>query len=298
MSQFSAYVNYLSLEKKCSSHTVLAYTKDLESFSEFCYKDCGSEDITDCVYPQIRNWIVVLLEAKVSNRTVNRKVASLKSYYKFLLGLEVIRVSPLIKHKALKVSKKIQIPFSVNEMDKVLGGVEFEDSYEGCRDKFMIELFYATGMRKAELIGLRLKDIDLGAKTIKVLGKRNKERIIPLTVSLIDSLKRYLSERENLSVETEIDSLFLTKRGAKIYDSLVYRVINLYFSRASSKLKKSPHVLRHTFATHLLNEGADLNAVKELLGHTSLAATQIYVHNSMAKLKEVYSKSHPRNAKT
>lgn len=298
MSQFSAYVNYLSLEKKYSSHTVLAYTKDLESFSEFCYKDCGSKDITDCVYPQIRNWIVVLLEAKVSNRTVNRKVASLKSYYKFLLGLGVIRVSPLVKHKALKVSKKIQIPFSVNEMDKVLGGVEFEGSYEGCRDKFMIELFYATGMRKAELIGLRLKDIDLGAKTIKVLGKRNKERIIPLTVSLIDSLKRYLSERENLSVETEIDSLFLTKRGAKIYDSLVYRVINLYFSRASSKLKKSPHVLRHTFATHLLNEGADLNAVKELLGHTSLAATQIYVHNSMAKLKEVYSKSHPRNAKT
>jgi integrase/recombinase XerC len=210
----------------------------------------------------------------------------------------VIKVSPLVKHRALKVAKKIQIPFSVNEMDKVLGEVDFEESYEGVRDKFMIELFYATGMRKAELIGLTLKDVDLGAKTIKVLGKRNKERIIPLTIGLIDSLKRYLSERESLSIETEIDSLFLTKRGVKMYDSLVYRVINLYFSKASSKLKKSPHVLRHTFATHLLNEGADLNAVKELLGHTSLAATQIYIHSSMAKLKEVYSKSHPRNVKT
>jgi len=298
MSQFSAYVNYLSLEKKYSPHTVLAYTKDLESFVEFCYNEYGSEEINDCVYSQIRSWIVVLLEEKVSNRTVNRKVASLKSYYKFLLKVEFIKVSPLVKHKALRVAKKVQIPFSVNEMDKVFGEVEFEDSYEGKRDKFMIELFYATGIRKAELIGLVVKDVDLESKTIKVLGKRSKERIIPLTTILVKSTKEYLMERKSLSVESEIDSLFLTKRGAKIYDSLVYRVINLYFSRASSKLKKSPHVLRHTFATHLLNEGADLNAVKELLGHTSLAATQVYVHNSMAKLKEVYSKSHPRNAKT
>ncbi|NQY30812.1 MAG: tyrosine-type recombinase/integrase [Flavobacteriaceae bacterium] len=298
MSQFSDYLNYLSLEKKCSPHTVLAYTKDLESFAAFCSNEFDSEEIKDCVYPQIRNWIVELLEEKVSNRTVNRKIASLKSYYKFLLKVELIKVSPLVKHKALKVSKKIQIPFSVNEMEKVLEDVWFEDSYEGERDKFMIELFYATGIRKAELIGLTLKDVDLAVKTIKVLGKRNKERIIPLTTVLIDSLKRYLKVREGLLVEIEIDSLFLTKKGAKIYDSLVYRVINLYFSRASSKVKKSPHVLRHTFATHLLNEGADLNAVKELLGHTSLAATQIYVHSSMAKLKEVYRKSHPRNVKT
>jgi len=298
MSQFSNYVNYLSLEKKYSPHTVLAYTKDLESFAGYCLNEYESEKIKDCVYPQIRNWIVLLLEEKVSNRTVNRKIASLKSYYKFLLKTEQIEVSPLVKHKALKVSKKVQIPFSVNEMDKVLEEVEFEDSYEGKRDKFMIELFYATGIRKAELIGLSLEDLDLGAKTIKVLGKRNKERIIPLATTLVENAKEYLKERNSLSVESEIDSLFLTKRGVKIYDSLVYRVINVYFSKASSKLKKSPHVLRHTFATHLLNEGADLNAVKELLGHTSLAATQIYVHNSMAKLKEVYSKSHPRNAKT
>lgn len=298
MSQFSAYVNYLSLEKKCSSHTVLAYTKDLQSFADFCLSEYGDEEVKDCVYVQVRSWIVLLLEAGLSNRTVNRKVSSLKSYYKFMLKVGECKISPLVKHKALKVSKKIQIPFSVKEMNSVLGEVEFEDSYEGVRDQLMIELFYATGIRKTELIELRLSNIDLKVNTIKVLGKRNKERIIPLTSILNGRLKRYLVERSKLVSGNEIDSLFLTKRGVKIYDSLVYRVINLYFSRVSSKLKKSPHVLRHTFATHLLNGGADLNAVKELLGHTSLAATQVYVHNSMAKLKEVYSKSHPRNTKT
>ena len=156
-------------------------------------------------------------------------------------------------------------------------------------------MFYATGMRKAELIGLKVSDVDLSSKVIKVLGKRNKERIIPLMGDMVTSIVGYLKKRNELNVGNEIDSLFLTKSGTKIYDSLVYRVINLYFSTASSKLKKSPHVLRHTFATHLLNEGADLNAVKELLGHTSLAATQVYTHNSMAKLKEVYGSSRPRN---
>ena len=298
MSQFSDYINYLSLEKKCSSHTVLAYTKDLESFSGFCLQEYGVEVISDCVYSQIRSWIVLLLDNGVSNRTVNRKIASLKSYYKFLLKVEEIKVSPLVKHKALKVSKKVQIPFSIKEMENALQDIGFESTFEEVRDKLMIELFYATGMRKAELIGLRVSDVDFNYKTIKVLGKRNKERIIPLTNVLIERFKLYLVWRKNLLIETETDSLFLTKKGGKIYDSLVYRVINLYFSKASSKLKKSPHVLRHTFATHLLNEGADLNAVKELLGHTSLAATQVYVHNSMAKLKEVYGKSHPRNTKT
>lgn len=298
MSQFLAYVNYLSLEKKCSPHTVLAYTKDLESFSDFCLKEYDSGVIKGCVYPQIRSWIVSLVDDGVSNITVNRKVASLKSYYKFLLRVEEIKVSPLLKHKSLKVSKKVQIPFSVNEMNFVLQEIGFEDTFEGERDRLMIELFYATGIRKAELIGLRVSDVDLNSRTIKVLGKRNKERVIPLTVVLVERMIVYLSRRKKLVVDYEIDSLFLTKSGTKIYDSLVYRVINLYFSRASSKLKKSPHVLRHTFATHLLNEGADLNAVKELLGHTSLAATQVYVHNSMAKLKEVHGKAHPRNNKT
>lgn len=298
MSQFLAYVNYLSLEKKYSSHTVTAYTKDLTVFAEFCLSTYDSELIQDCNYSQIRSWIVQLLEEGVGNRTVNRKVASLKSYYKFLLKTEQIKASPLLKHKALKIAKKVQIPFSVKEMESVLSNSVFDDTFEGMRNRLMIELFYATGMRKAELIGLKVSDVDLNSNTVKVLGKRNKERIVPLVKSLKNNLRDYLRVREGVLSGDNNQSLFLTNKGAKIYNSLVYRIINLYFSEASSKLKKSPHVLRHTFATHLLNEGADLNAVKELLGHTSLAATQVYVHNSMAKLKEVYQNSHPRNSKT
>lgn len=298
MSQFLVYVNYLSLEKKYSPHTVTAYTKDLQVFSDFCSTTYDSHLIQDCNYSQIRSWIVRLLENGVGNRTVNRKVASLKSYYKFLLKTGHIQVSPLLKHKALKVSKKVQVPFSGKEMSDVLSQLEFEDTFEGKRDRLMIELFYATGMRKAELIGLKVSDVDLSNNSVKVLGKRNKERIIPLIASLKGRVLDYLDVREGVLVDDEMSNLFLTSKGAKVYDSLVYRIINSYFSMASSKLKKSPHVLRHTFATHLLNEGADLNAVKELLGHTSLAATQVYVHNSMSKLKEVYQNSHPRNNKT
>ena len=298
MSQFLVYVNYLSLEKKYSPHTVTAYTKDLQVFSDFCSTTYDSHLIQDCNYSQIRSWIVRLLENGVGNRTVNRKVASLKSYYKFLLKTGHIQVSPLLKHKALKVSKKVQVPFSGKEMSDVLSQLEFEDTFEGKRDRLMIELFYATGMRKAELIGLKVSDVDLSNNSVKVLGKRNKERIIPLIASLKGRVLDYLDVREGVLVDDEMSNLFLTSKGAKVYDSLVYRIINSYFSMASSKLKKSPHVLRHTFATHLLNEGADLNAVKELLGHTSLAATQVYVHNSVSKLKEVYQNSHPRNNKT
>ena len=298
MSQFLAYANYLSLEKKYSPHTITAYTKDLQVFSDFCSITYDSYLIQDCSYSQIRSWIVQLLEEGVGNRTVNRKVASLKSYYKFLLKTEQIKISPLLKHKALKVAKKVQVPFSDKEMIEVLSQLQFEDTFEGKRDRLIIELFYATGMRKAELIGLKVSDIDLNNNTVKVLGKRNKERIIPLIASLKGKVCGYLKVRNSVLTDESPLNLFLTSKGAKVYDSLVYRIINLYFSMASSKLKKSPHVLRHTFATHLLNEGADLNAVKELLGHTSLAATQVYVHSSMSKLKEVYQNSHPRNNKT
>lgn len=297
MPQFLAYTDYLSLEKKCSSHTVLAYTRDVKSFALYCLSEYESDDISNCSYAQIRNWIVLLLSQKKDNKTINRKIASLKSYYNFLLKTETIKVSPLVKHKALKVSKKIQVPFSVKEMEQVLSDMSFEDSYKGVRDCLIIEMFYVTGIRKAELIALRLKDIDLQLKTIKVLGKRNKERIIPLTAATVLKIEHYLKYRNQQFGSNKEAQLFLTQKGVKIYNSLVYRIINSYFGRVSSKVKKSPHVLRHTFATHLLNEGADLNSVKELLGHTSLAATQVYTHSSMAKLKEVYGQSHPRNKK-
>ena len=230
MSQFLVYVNYLSLEKKYSPHTVTAYTKDLQVFSDFCSTTYDSHLIQDCNYSQIRSWIVRLLENGVGNRTVNRKVASLKSYYKFLLKTGHIQVSPLLKHKALKVSKKVQVPFSGKEMSDVLSQLEFEDTFEGKRDRLMIELFYATGMRKAELIGLKVSDIDLNSGTVKVLGKRNKERIIPLIASLEDRILDYLDVREGVVVDDGVLNLFLTSKGAKVYDSLVYRIINLYFS--------------------------------------------------------------------
>ena len=206
-----------------------------------------------------------------------------------------IEVNPLGKHKALKVSKKVQIPFSQNEISRALDDLNFDNTFEGIRDKFMIELFYSTGMRRIELVQLKVSDLDLANKTVKVLGKRNKERFLPLLASVIQTAKTYLDKRNKLVTLNDEQMLLLTKKGDKIYETLVYRVINNYFSKASTKVKKSPHILRHSFATHLLNQGADLNAVKELLGHSSLAATQVYTHNSIAELKKVYAKSHPRN---
>jgi integrase/recombinase XerC len=212
-----------------------------------------------------------------------------------LLKVQAIAQNPLSKHKALKTSKKVQVPFSEEEVQTVIDALHHEDSFEGLRNKLIIELFYTTGIRRVELITLQLTDVDLSLKTIKVLGKRNKERVIPLLETVIHTLELYLEKRNSLSAIVDAEYLFLTKKGIKIYETLVYRIINAYFSQASTKLKKSPHILRHSFATHLLNQGADLNAVKELLGHTSLAATQVYTHNSIAELKKIHLKAHPRS---
>ena len=298
MDIIQAYEDYLSLEKNYSVHTITAYMKDLDAFKEYGVACFGEDVLLDCEYSYVRSWIVSLSESGLQARTINRKVSSLKRFYTFLLKIEKIKVSPLAKHKALKQSKKVQVPFSYKEMEAVLQEDFFERGFEGVRDRLIIELFYATGIRRAELIALQDKDIDFKAKTLKVLGKRNKERIIPLTSKLLLVFKEYYEERQKLFGGEVLERIFVTKKGTKVYGSLVYRIINLYFSRASSKLKKSPHVLRHTFATHLLNEGANLNAVKELLGHSSLAATQVYTHNSIAKLKEVHGNSHPRNLRT
>lgn len=293
---FKSLSDYLSLEKNYSSHTIKAYVRDLESFSVFCEKEYGEKKIDNVNYAQIRNWIIKLVETNISNRSINRKVSSLNSYFKFLLKTETIKVNPLAKHKALKTEKKIQIPFSQVEVERVLTDFQFDNTFEGLRDKSIIELFYSTGIRRIELINIKLIDLNLEKKTLKVFGKRSKERILPLLDSSIDTLNKYLTERNKLPIVSDKSMLFLTKKGVKIYETLVYRIINEYFSLASSKLKKSPHILRHSFATHLLNQGADLNSVKELLGHTSLAATQVYTHNSIAELKKVYAKSHPRNS--
>lgn len=293
--EFSYFSEYLLHEKKYSALTVKAYITDLNAFLHFITEVHGSDTLQDVHYSQIRRWIVQLVEAKISNRTINRKISSLNSYYKFLIKTGSLEANPLSKHKALKTAKKVQIPFSQKEMDDVMHILESETDFEGVRNKLIVELFYATGIRRIELIEITLKDLDLPNKTLKVLGKRNKERYIPLIDSVLQTAKSYLKLREAITTVKNQEYLFLTNKGLKIYETLVYRIINEYFSKASLKVKKSPHILRHSFATHLLNEGADLNAVKELLGHSSLAATQVYTHNSIAELKKVYESAHPRS---
>lgn len=295
MNLITSFLEYLSLEKKYSVHTIKAYRRDLISFQNFCIESYQQEKISDINYSQIRSWIVDLVESKVSNRSVNRKISSLKSFYKYLQKIKIIQNNPLSSHKALKTSKKIQVPFSIKEVNEVLSNIETEDSFESTRNKLIVALFYSTGMRRTELIQLKMNSINFSEKQLKVIGKRNKERLLPLLPSVLKSMHNYIKQRD--LIDTSEDYLFLTSKGNKLYETLVYRIINNYFSNVSSKLKKSPHILRHSFASHMLNEGADLNSVKELLGHSSLASTQVYTHNSLEQLKKVYKQAHPRSTK-
>lgn len=290
-----AFRDYLQLEKKYSPHTVNAYLNDIGFFEEFNKSRFEQDNVEKVNYSQIRSWIVSLVDQEISNVSVNRKMASLKAFYKFLLKIKQIEINPMLKHKALKTPKIVQIPFSEKEVNDLMLGVDSPSGFEEIRDKLIVDLFYTTGMRRAELIGLMIKNVDLSSNLIKVLGKRNKERIIPLLPIVADQINLYLKERSGVEEIIDFDYFFISKKGLKLSESFVYRLINYYFSRVSEKVKKSPHVLRHTFATHLLNNGADLNSVKELLGHSSLASTQVYTHNSLAELKKVYSDAHPRN---
>jgi integrase/recombinase XerC len=290
-----AFLEYLSLEKKYSVHTVTAYNNDLVSFIDFLATEYNQEELLSVHYPQIRNWIVSLVDGKISNRTINRKVSSLKSFYKFLQKTKQIKINPLSKHRALKVAKKVQVPFSSKEINLVINNIDEEHDFTSVRNKLIVELFYSTGIRRTELINIKEVDVSFSSGVIKVLGKRNKERFVPLLKSVVPTLKKYLELKKEFSKELEV--LFITDKGNKIYETLVYRIINSYFSKVSTKVKKSPHILRHSFATHLLNEGADLNSVKELLGHSSLASTQVYTHNSLDEIKKVYNQAHPRSNK-
>lgn len=293
---FSAFLDYLELEKKYSLHTITAYKADLQEFQNFVENTFDQKSIEEVNYPQIRSWIVELSESGISNRSINRKISSLKAYYRFLLKTEQIEFSPLTKHKALKTPRKLQIPFSEDEIVRVLERID-DSTFEGIRDRLIVELFYSTGIRRIELINIKLADIELEKGLLKVLGKRNKERYIPLISSVKETVAKYLEFRSDFGDLSNTDHFFLTSQGDKIYESFVYRLINNYFSEVSGKLKKSPHILRHSFATHLLNQGANLNAVKELLGHSSLAATQVYTHNSIAELSKIHRNAHPRNNK-
>ena len=290
-----SFIDYLQLEKKYSPNTIKAYENDITSFSDYNKNEFDQSSINKVDYSQLRSWIVKLVESKISNRSINRKISSLNTYYKFLLKIEKIKKNPLDNHRALKTKKIIQLPFSEKEVISALDINNFQNSFEGKRDRLIIEMLYSTGIRRIELTDLKIKDIDFSSKRIKVLGKRNKERFIPMLESTISLINEYMDYRNELKRIKSKDFLFLTSKGEKIYENLVYRITNKYFEYVSTKVKKSPHILRHSFATHLLNNGADLNAVKDLLGHSSLAATQVYTNRSIEEIKKVYSNTHPRN---
>jgi len=288
------FIDYLSLEKSYSPNTIKAYYKDLKDFEKFSKSNFDNMNIEESNYPIIRSWIVEMVNSGNSNRTVNRKISSLKSFFKFLIKIDSIKTSPLDQHIPLKQKKKIEVPFSKEEISSLLDSDYFPDSYKGLLQKTIITFFYFTGVRRIELIELKESNLDLKSGVVKVLGKRNKERIIPLLPKIKDLLEKYISERNSVIPKIEYDLVFLSNKGFKLSEKYVYRTVSEYFKLVSSKTKKAPHVLRHSFATHLINEGADINSVKELLGHASLSATQIYSHTSMEKIKEVFQKNHPR----
>ena len=289
------FFEYLKIEKNYSPKTVIAYQNDISSFKEFISDEFQQSSLIKVNYSQIRSWIVLLVNSGISNKTINRKISSLNSFYKFLKKIGVNKINPLNEHKSLKTKSIVQIPFSKSEVSNVLNPENFTKDFDGVRDNLILEILYCTGIRRNELINLKINNIDLANHRIKVLGKRNKERYIPILNSTVQLLNSYLEMRNKLNFINDKDFLFITSRGKKIYENLVNRVTKKYFSKYSSKLKKSPHILRHSFATHLLDNGADLNSVKDLLGHTSLAATQIYTNRSIEEIKKVFKKTHPRN---
>jgi integrase/recombinase XerC len=284
------FIQYLQYEKRFSPHTILAYSTDLTQFYNYLNSNYQVNNLHDINHSLIRSWIVSLMEQKVSPRSVNRKITTLKTFYKFLLRQKTVSDNPMLKIQSPKTSKRLPVFVEKEKMDVLLDNIEFGDDEEGIRNKLIIEMFYSTGMRLTELINLKSTNIDLNSNQLKVLGKRNKERIIPFSNELRNKIQQYLEIRKRKASET----LFISAKGKKMYEKFVYRIVNKYLSNVTTIDKKSPHVLRHTFATHMLNNGADLNAIKELLGHANLAATQVYTHNTVEKLKNVHKQAHPK----
>lgn len=289
----SNFSDYLSKEKKFSNNTVIAYVRDVDNFKNFCFENHKLKNISKVPYSIIRDWIINLSEKKLSALTINRKISSLSKFYDFLIKIQEIKSTPLQNHKRLKVQKKIIIPFSEDEVLRVID--VFSNNFEGKRNLLIVDMLYSTGIRREELINIKINDLQLNQNLIKVLGKRNKERLVPLIVDLKKRIEEYLKYRKE--IKTNFPFLFITKTGRKIGPSLVYRVVKNYFSKVSTKVKTSPHVLRHSFATHMLNSGADINSIKEIMGHSSLASTQIYTKIKLPKIINDYKKNHPRERK-
>lgn len=292
--EIDQFIGYLTTEKRYSEHTVKAYMKDLTQCQQYLSQHHEVNEVLEANSALIRSWLVALVNEGVSARSVNRKMSSLKSFFKYHIRQGHLEENPMSKVVAPKTSKRLPSYVEEKEMRFLLEDIVFEQDYAGVRDQVIINLFYHTGMRRSELIGLKVKNTDLRKGSVKVLGKGNKERIIPILPEMAELIQRYLDMRLALPVIADSDVLLLTEKGKQLYPELVYRIVNKYLSLVTTADKRSPHVLRHTFATHMLNNGADLNTIKELLGHANLSATQVYTHNSVEQLKNIYKQAHPR----
>ncbi|MCS6935547.1 MAG: tyrosine-type recombinase/integrase [Chitinophagales bacterium] len=291
---FSSFLQYLEYEKRYSPHTLTAYQNDLLQFEAFFRQHGTTSDIKQATHVDIRNWIVSLMTDKLSARSINRKISALKSYYKFLMRKGEITRHPFAKVQTPKIPSRLPQFVEQRGMELLLEEVTFSEGYSGILEKIIIELLYATGMRRSELVRLRQDDVDFHRAQIKVLGKGNKERLIPLHTGMVQRLREYLREKQQYIQSPAAETLLCDEKGKALTPHKVYQIVKKYLSLVNTLEKRSPHILRHTFATHLMNNGADINAVKELLGHSSLAATQVYTHNTIDKLKEIYKKAHPK----
>ena len=290
--QIDSFFDYLTYEKKYSVHTITSYKNDISQFLRFINPNAESFALTEFNYQQIRSWVASLIKDKIAPRSVNRKLSSLKSLFKYLQRQQVIAINPMAKISGPKTPKRLPVFIDEHQMEDLFAKVTFEDGFNGMRDRLILDLFYQTGIRRTELTHLKELDVDLFNSTIKVLGKRNKERIIPISLALKRNLESYLQVKQEQNLSNPM--LLVSEKGHKLSDQAVYSTVKKYLSQITTIQKKSPHVLRHTFATHLLNNGADINAVKDLLGHANLSATQVYTHNTIEKLKKSYKQAHPR----
>ena len=287
------FLDYLRFEKRYSQHTLISYQTDLEQFFAYLASQFDSPDIPGITAMFIRSWLAEMKEEGLESRSLNRKISSLKSFFKFQLKNGVIQQSPMTTIVSPKLSKRLPAFVAEKDLQTLFDYVEFSDDWKGRTEKLVLQLFYSTGMRLSELIGLKESQVDESLKQVKVLGKGNKERIIPVSAELVNSLKAYAKDKPVQQSERD-PKLFLTEKGKPLQPKQVYSFVKQHLATVTTIQKKSPHILRHSFATHLMNNGADLNAVKELLGHSSLAATQVYTHNTIEKLKEVFKKAHPK----
>jgi integrase/recombinase XerC len=293
MSYQESFINYLRYEKRYSPHTVIAYSKDLDQFVLYCTEVIGEFDINRVDTKLVRSWVVVLMEQQLTPRSVNRKVTTVKAFFKYLMKEHLVENNPAINLPLPKIRKKLPTFVDENSLNRLLDDGFFLDDFKGIRDKLIISLLYGTGIRLAELMTLKDVDINFNEFLIKVLGKRQKERVIPYPRSLNGLFLQYIDAR-NTEIGFKPERLLVTEKGKPVYEKLIYRVVKSNLEKVTSLEKKSPHVLRHSYATHLLNKGADLNAVKELLGHSNLAATQVYTHTTFEKLHDIYKQAHPR----